>query len=280
MDFDKGIIIVDKPPGPTSHEVSAWVKKILKCKRTGHAGTLDPMVTGVLPIALGKSTRLLGFITKARKTYVGVLKFNKNIDEDKIKQLFKLFEGPIIQFPPKKCAIKRVHRTRTIESLKVLEVQGQRVLFRADVQAGTYIRSITRDVSYMFNFCILEELRRISVGDINEDQAVTLQELVDAYWAYENKQDSSLLNKIIKPIENYIKLPKLYIDDNAVNSILNGAPLFRPGIVEYDDFDKGNLVAIYSSHDFLGVHIADMDSINIKNVDHGIISKPKTILPS
>lgn len=274
-----GIVIIDKPPGPSSHEVTTWVKKILKVNKAGHTGTLDPQVTGVLPVGLNRSTRLLPYITKKDKTYVGILKFNSPVDEKVITQVFRLFTGKTLQYPPKKSAVKRRHRTRTIYSLEVLEVNDNRVLFKAHVEAGTYIRGITRDISYLLDFCILEELRRTAVGNITEQYAVKLQDLVDAYWLWENKGDSSLLEKMIHPIHEFIDLPRVIVRSSAVKPLAHGSPLFIPGVIRYDKFDKGQNIIIFSEDGLLiGVHTTVTSSESLKNVNKGILSKPETIV--
>ncbi|MCC7571382.1 RNA-guided pseudouridylation complex pseudouridine synthase subunit Cbf5 [Candidatus Micrarchaeota archaeon] len=273
-----GLVIIDKPPGPTSHEVSSWVKKILKTKKSGHSGTLDPNVTGVLPVALNRATKLLQFLTKDKKRYVGILKFRKSQNVEKIEKALKLFEGEILQLPPKKCAVKRIQRKKKIYGLNILEIKENRVLFETEVEAGTYIRSIARELNYMFGYCVLEELRRIGVGKITDNYSIKLQDLVDAFWLYETQKDSSKLERIIHPIQDFIDFPKIIISDNTIEPITHGSPLFRPGVEKYDNFERGELIAIFTkNNEFLGVHQAIEKSDNLKNIGSGIISIPKKV---
>ena len=113
--FVYGVINLDKPSGPTSHEVVTWVRKILGISISGHGGTLDPKVTGVLPCALGKATRVLSALLSAGKEYVGVLNLHSDIQKIKrIETVFKIFTGEIYQRPPLKSSVSRVLRTREI----------------------------------------------------------------------------------------------------------------------------------------------------------------------
>jgi len=137
-----GIVNIDKPKGPTSHQVSAYVQQILKIGKSGHSGTLDPKVTGVLAIALGRATRVSQYLLKAGKEYVAIMHLHKEVKEDKIKKVCKEFVGKIKQLPPIKSAIKRQVRERKIYYLEILEIKEKDVLFRVGCQAGTYIRKL------------------------------------------------------------------------------------------------------------------------------------------
>lgn len=137
-----GIVNIDKPKGPTSHQVSSYVQKILGVSKAGHSGTLDPRVTGVLPIALAQATKTTQTLLKAGKEYVCIMHLHKAVDEKKIRAAIKSFIGEITQLPPIKSAVKREERQRTIYYIKVIEIDGQDVLFKVGCQAGTYIRKL------------------------------------------------------------------------------------------------------------------------------------------
>ena len=134
-----GFFNIDKPRGPTSHDVCMIIRKILNVEKVGHSGTLDPQVTGVLPIAIGKATRLLRYL-EHDKEYVGVMHLHEDFPEEKLREAIKKFVGKITQLPPKRSAVKRAEREREIYSFEILEKQGKEVLFRVHCQAGTYIR--------------------------------------------------------------------------------------------------------------------------------------------
>jgi H/ACA ribonucleoprotein complex subunit 4 len=135
--MDSGVLIIDKPPRISSHEVTTLVKKMLGARRAGHAGTLDPNVTGVLPVAFGRATKLLDYIAGKEKVYLGIIKFKNEQKKEKVLELFKKFEGELTQTPPKVSAVRKVPRKRFIHYLKFLEQDGKLVLFETKTQAGT-----------------------------------------------------------------------------------------------------------------------------------------------
>jgi len=138
-----GIININKPQGPTSHQVSDYVQKILKLNKSGHSGTLDPNVYGVLPIALGRATRIVQTLLKSGKEYVGIIHFHKKVDEKKLNETIKkYFIGKIKQIPPLKSSVKRVEREREIYYFNIIEKEDNDVLFFVGCQAGTYIRKL------------------------------------------------------------------------------------------------------------------------------------------
>ena len=144
--LDYGFIPLDKPAGPTSHEVVAWVRKMLKEDKAGHSGTLDPAVTGLLPIGLGQATKALSVLLLGPKEYVGLARIHSDVDKIKLEQVFEKFRGEIFQRPPQKSAVKRQTRRRWIYELDILENKRQLILFRVLCQAGTYIRKLVYDI--------------------------------------------------------------------------------------------------------------------------------------
>src|SRR3989338_2496513 len=133
-----GIVNIDKPAGPTSHQVSDYVQKILGISKAGHSGTLDPGVTGVLPIALGRATRIVQNLLTAGKEYVAIMYLHKEVSEKEINEAVKKFTGKIKQLPPIKSAVKRRLRTREVYYVEIMEIEDREVLFRIGCQAGTY----------------------------------------------------------------------------------------------------------------------------------------------
>ncbi|RLF91520.1 RNA-guided pseudouridylation complex pseudouridine synthase subunit Cbf5, partial [Thermococci archaeon] len=156
-----GVINLDKPPGPTSHEVVAWIKKLFNLEKAGHGGTLDPKVSGVLPVALEKATRVVQALLPAGKEYVALMHLHGDVPEDKIIRVMKEFEGEIIQRPPLRSAVKRRLRTRKVYYIEILEIEGRDVLFRVGVEAGTYIRSLIHHIGLALGVgAHMAELRR------------------------------------------------------------------------------------------------------------------------
>lgn len=242
-----GVIIIDKPSGPTSHQISAWVKNILGIEKAGHSGTLDPNVTGVLPIALNDAVKAIGTFNYGSKEYVGIARFHKDVEEKKIRNIFAKFVGEIYQTPPVRSAVKRELRKRWIYYLEILEIENRDVLFRVGCQAGTYIRTLVNDIGLIYgNGAHMQELRRTRVVLFTEEDAVTLHELKDAFVAWKEEHNEEELDKIIHPMEAIVEhIPKVVVKDSAVDALCHGAKLALPGILELDEnISNGSLVAI------------------------------------
>lgn len=269
-----GIVNIDKPKGPTSHQVSAYVQKILNIKKGGHSGTLDPKVTGVLPVALGAATRIVQVLLLAGKEYVAVMHLHKLVPEEEIRKGCAGFVGKIKQLPPVKCAVKRQWRFRKIYYIDILEVDGQDVLMRIGCQAGTYIRKLLHDIGQKMNCgAHMAELRRTKVALFNESTLTTLQELTDAYHYYKEENNDKLLRKLIQPIEFAVEhLPKVWVLDSSVESICHGIDLKVPGIAKINsDIQLGDVVAIMSLKDeLIAVGDAKMISNDMLKSEKGI----------
>ena len=115
------IINIDKPSGPTSFQVSQFVKHALNLSKTSHLGTLDPQVTGVLPVALSRACRLNEYLMHRDKTYVGIMRLHKEISKEKLEKEINSFIGKIMQLPPVKSRVKRQLREREVKTFKILE---------------------------------------------------------------------------------------------------------------------------------------------------------------
>ncbi|MFW5865816.1 MAG: RNA-guided pseudouridylation complex pseudouridine synthase subunit Cbf5 [Nanoarchaeota archaeon] len=248
--LDYGIITIDKPSGPTSHQVSAFVQNILNISKSGHSGTLDPKVTGVLPVAIGRGTRIVQSLLTAGKEYVCLMHLHDPVEEETLRNVIeKQFTGKIKQIPPVKSAVKRRLRFRKIYYFDIIEIKGQEVLFKVGTQAGTYIRKLCHDIGEALGCgAHMAELRRTKAGPFQENTMITLQDLTDAYHYYVENKDESRLRKFIKPIEHGVKhLPKVWVTDMTINTICNGASLKAPGIAKVEsDIQVDEPVAIMS----------------------------------
>ena len=242
-----GIINLDKPSGPTSHQVSYWVKEILNLKKVGHGGTLDPKVTGILPILLEKSTKIEKTLQKGGKEYITLMHIHCDLDKDKIIKKIKKFVGDIIQIPPIKSHVKRVPRKRRIYYLDILEIDGRDVLFKVGVEGGTYIRKLCHDIGLALGCgAHMAELRRTKSAGLNEnDHLVTLQDVEDAY-AFFKEGNEKFLRYVVQPVENIIFIPKIWVFDEVINRIIHGSPLFIPGISKFEKFNRDEDIAIMS----------------------------------
>ncbi len=245
-----GIILLDKPPGPTSHETVAWAKRILKLPKIGHSGTLDPQVSGVLPLGLGEATKALGVLLLGPKEYVGLGRVHSLPSKEKLSEVINLFKGEIFQKPPQRSAVVRQTRTRTIYEFELIEQKERLLLTRVLCEAGTYIRKLYYDIGEVLGpGATMIELRRSRVDQFYEtDGLVTLHELANAFALWEENKDESRLMKMIKPVEYALsELKSVIIRDSAVDAMCHGAQLAIPGILKISpNLKKGDLVGIYT----------------------------------
>ncbi len=270
------IVNLDKPPGPTSHEVVSWVKRILGAKKAGHSGTLDPKVTGVLPVGINGGTKVLYALLNAGKEYVGVMLLHSDATIEKVREVASEFVGKIYQRPPVKSSVKRRLRVRTIYWLDILEMDGRYVLFRTGVEAGTYARKLCHDLGLVLGTgAHMVELRRTRVGPLTEEDAVTLQDLSDAYYFWKEYGDEKLLKSYLLPVESAVEhLPKIIIRDSAVAAIVHGANLTAPGVLAVEEgISPGELVAIMTKKgELVALAHALRSSEEIAEMDRGVVT--------
>lgn len=245
--LNNGVIILDKPCGPTSHQVDAWVKGILGVDKVGHSGTLDPNATGVLPLGVGDATKALQVLLLAGKEYVGVMKLHKSVDEKRILKVCKGFVGEISQMPPVRSAVKRVRRKRHVYYLDVLQIDMREVLFCVGCESGTYVRTLCVDIGKKLGCgAHLSELRRTRVGHLKEEDSVFLQDLKDAFVFWKEDSSDEFIRSMIFSMEHFFSnIPKIVIRDSAVDALCHGASLAVPGVAEVDsDIKKGDIVVV------------------------------------
>jgi len=276
-----GMINIDKPSGPTSHQVSAFVKNILHLEKAGHSGTLDPAVTGVLPVGVHGATRIMQSLLTAGKEYVGIMHVHDDIPEGKLIDSIKKFQGKLMQLPPVKSAVKRELREREVYYVDILGIDGRDVLFRMGCQAGTYVRKWCHDFGkFIDSSAHMVELRRTKVGPFTEDNITTLQELTDAYHYYKQEHDDKKLRAILMSPEFAVSnLRKIYVMDTTVNSLCSGAYLKVPGIVKLEkEIEKDDIVAVFTLKDeLILVGRAIMNTEEIMNTDKGIALKTEQV---
>ncbi len=245
--IERGVVVIDKPAGPTSHEVVAWVKEILKLNKAAHTGTLDPNVTGVLPVLLG-ATRKLADSFVWDKEYVFVMKLHGAVDEAELRKVSKEFVGKIYQKPPLKSAVKRRIRVRTVRYIEIKEIEGTDVLMRVGCEAGTYIRMLCHHIGLALGVgAHMLQLRRTKSFPFDEANITKLQDLKDAYVLYE-EGDESRLRELIMPMEYTLgHLPCIIVKDTAVDAICHGADLAAPGISRIEEgINIGDRVVLYT----------------------------------
>ena len=278
-----GIINLDKPSGPTSHEIVAWIKRILKITRAGHGGTLDPKVTGVLPVTLNEATKISQVFLYSRKEYVCVMRLHGLVPEDRVNKMFHEFTGRIYQRPPLRSSVSRRLRTRTIYYIKDIEFGENRVLFRVGCQAGTYIRKLCFDIGEALGVgAHMEELRRTKTGSLTEDDnLVTLYDLFNAHHSWITSSSEELLRSYIQPMETALQhISKIYIRDSAVASICHGAQLAIPGIAKLESrIQRGNLIALMTlKGELVALAHATMSSEEISTSLKGIAATTTRVI--
>jgi H/ACA ribonucleoprotein complex subunit 4 len=280
--LDYGVINLDKPSGPTSHEVVSWVRKILNISNAGHGGTLDPKVTGILPCALGNATRALSALLNAGKEYIGVMYLHTLEKKQRIEKIFKLFTGKIYQRPPLKSSVVRRLRIREIYYSKVIEVNNNHILFRIGCEAGTYVRKFCFDLGEaLCSGAHMLELRRTRVGNFREiDNLISLQNLKDAYTIYQLEGNDYYLRKIVFPMERIVShLPKIYVRDTAVDALCHGADLASAGICYIDARIKKNMLVAFMTlkKELIGLGTALKDAMEMFKAKSGILAKTNKI---
>jgi H/ACA ribonucleoprotein complex subunit 4 len=279
-----GMVVIDKTPGPTSHEVAAWIKKLLDLDKVGHGGTLDPKVTGVLPVTLQDSTKIVQALLDSGKEYVCVMRTHEEASEDTIREILKLFTGEIYQRPPLRSSVSRRLRTRYIYGIDFIEGDGKNWLFKVGCQSGTYIRKLCYDIGEALGCgAHMQELRRTRSGPFTESDLYTLYELSEAV-DFREEGDDEPLRKILRPFEDAANLlPKIWIRDSAVEAICNGAQLAIPGILRYEaGIQVNDLVCVFTQKgEAVALMRADMGSGKIQAEDHGIAATiERVMMPS
>lgn len=271
---------VDKPSGPTSHQVSEMVKKILGVKKAGHSGTLDPKVTGCLPVGVGRAAKLNYLVLSAGKEYVGIAHFHTDVTESRVRKAFEAFTGEIEQLPPVKSAVKRRLRKRTVYAFELLELENRDALFRASVQAGTYIRKLVHDVGeHLGCGAHMGDLRRTRAGSFDESSLTILHDLRDAvaYWK-ETGDEAPLRRMLLSPESAVEHVARVTIDPVAARAVCHGAYLMVPGVLEYSDFEKDEPVLMFSDGLLVGYGVALMDSSALATVEKGVLLATDAII--
>ena len=277
-----GVINLDKPAGPTSHQVVAWVKKALHVGKAGHGGTLDPQVTGVLPVAVLEATRVVRTLLEAPKEYVCIVEVHKEVKPERLREVLLEFQGPIYQVPPLKSAVKRELRVRTVYRTEVMEATGRLALFRVSCEAGTYIRKLCHDVGVVLGpGGHMRDLRRSRTGPFPEETAVTLHDVKDAYDEWQETKDESWLREVIRPVEELVAhLPRVLVRDSAVDAVCHGADLALPGVLEVEkSLVEGDLAAVFTlKGELVAVGRAKMPAQAAVERDGGILLKTERVV--
>lgn len=281
-----GILNLDKPSNPSSHEVVAWIKRILRVEKTGHSGTLDPKVTGNLIVCIDRATRLVKSQQGAGKEYVCVARLHSKVpDMAKVARALESLTGAVFQRPPLISAVKRQLRIRTIYESKLLEYDVDRhlVVFWISCEAGTYVRTMCVHLGLILGVGgHMQELRRVRSGILGEkDNMVTMHDVMDAQWVYDNYRDETYLRRVIMPLEVLLtSYKRLVVKDSAVNAICYGAKLMIPGLLRFEnDVEVGEEVVLMTTKgEAIALGIAEMTTAVMATCDHGVVAKIKRVV--
>ena len=274
-----GIIVINKPIGCTSYNIVYRVKKIFK-EKVGHTGTLDPLATGVLPILIGKGTKLSNYLMEHDKEYIATLKLGKKTDtldaegkvieerevddnifnKDKIDEVLNKFIGKIEHIPPLYSAIKvngkKLYeyarngqnvevKPRQVEIYKInllnIDKEQKEIKFKVNCSKGTYIRTLCLDIAEKLgSIGYMSSLQRTRVGRFKIENSVTIDELE------KNEQNNEFLNK------NLISIEEIFIDKEIIN--LDDTKSFLNGVKIKIKKEDG-IYRIYNNNNFMGTGI-------------------------
>jgi H/ACA ribonucleoprotein complex subunit 4 len=244
----------------------------------------DPIVTGVLPVALEDATKIVQAFLHSGKEYVCLMVLHSEVPDEDLRRVLEEFTGEIHQKPPLRASVKRESRKRTIYYVDLLERDGNRVLFRVGCQAGTYIRKLCSDIGEVLGAgAHMQELRRTRSGPFTDSTGLhTLHELVDAHARFA-EGDQTAIRRLVRPVEEALEyIPKIRIRDSAVDAVCHGASLAVPGIVSVEDpFSKDSTVAIMTlKEEAVALAKSVMSSESMIQQEKGIAAKVMRVLMS
>jgi len=240
-------------------------------------------VTGVLPITIEDSRKVVQALLLSGKEYVCVMKLHGDASEERVREVLLEFEDLVYQRPPLRASVKRQLRTRRIYYIDLLEMDGRNVLFKVGCEGGTYIRKLCHDIGEVLGCgAHMQELRRTRAGPfVESEDLVTLHDV--AYWfdRWRETGDDSILRKFIQPMEKALALlPKIYVKDSAVDALCHGASLTAPGVASIETGIKaGSMVAILTlKGEAVALAEAQASTEEILSMAHGVVAKVKRVL--
>ena len=291
-----GFVFLDKPEGMTSFFAASRLRRIFSMKKIGHTGTLDPMATGVLPVALGGATRFIELIESHDKAYRATFLLGKTTDtlditgkvlsenevavkKEDVEKVLSFFKGEIKQLPPMYSAIKkdgvrlydlarqgieieREERDVTIYSLELVETDEEKNEYTIDVScsSGTYIRSLISDIGEKLSSgAVMTALKRTSANGIDIDDCRSLEEL-------EALKEEGALEKAVVPVWEFIKYPRITVSDSQAKRFKNGGELFLDRV---KGLSENTFYNIFSPEgNFLGIGEKDEEAglLKVKRV--------------
>lgn len=273
-------LLVDKPRGPSSHQVTAWVRDLLGVDRAGHAGTLDPNVSGLLWVGLGPALKLLPLMLEFPKRYVGLLTFHGAVAPRELDRVVAEFTGPIYQTPPVRSAVRRERRVRVVHRFEVVERTKETALVDLVVDSGTYVRTLAVDLGEALGLGgNLVELRRTGTGPFREDQSVTLAAIADAA-SQAREGHGAALAALLRPMEEvWREFPVVRLRAGAAAAVAHGAALAKGGIASISrPFKAGaSVVLLGAGGELIAFGIAQRDSDVAAPAHEGWVVTPERV---
>jgi len=278
--IERGVVLLDKPAGMSSRSAAEVAARLLGVERFGHGGTLDPAVTGVLPVLLGRSTPAAAALLGCDKSYVGTMLLHDDVQNERLKQAMEQFVGLIEQLPPRRSRVRRRPRRRTVHAFRVTARNGRQVQFEVDCQGGTYVRKLVHDLGQALGCgAHMAALRRTRSGPFGLEDCVTVAELRAAVSAAD-AGDEAPLRRAVRSVEQVLcrLMPVVVIDDGAVRSVCTGYPLAVRGVCELDDFQRGRRVALLTlKGELVALGRALLDTEQILAAEHGFAVKVERV---
>src|SRR2546425_8537367 len=252
--------------------------------RSLSSGWRNPMVTGVLPLALEDATKIIQVFLLTGKEYVCLMTLHDSVPTTKLLSAMEEFVGEIYQKPPLRAAVKREVRKRRVYYIKDIEIDDRLVLFRVGCQAGTYIRKLVSDMGEVLGVgAHMRELRRTRAGSFTDEESLSLYDLMELSEA-KTEEREMLARRMVKPMESAFEyVPRVYIRDSTVSSICHGAELAVPGIVRLSEGIVPKMpIALFTLKDELvALSKALMSSEQMMKEDHGLAAKTvRVIMPA
>ncbi len=278
----KGIINILKPPNTTSHDIVSFVRRRFQIKKVGHTGTLDPMAVGVLPICIGRATKVIKYMENDKKIYRAeltlgqstdtqdkwgqVLSYNSvDVSKDLIMHTFKNFTGPIEQIPPMYSALKhkgkklyelaregiiieRKPRKINIYSIDIINIYDGKILFDVECSKGTYIRTLCHDIGNSLG-CggHMSFLARLKSGLFTLDDSITVEKLLSTDIS---KIESEYLHSIDYPLNLF---PRADVKPSALKYVLNGAFIKKDFFTLGETIEDNDLIRVYINNEFIAL---------------------------
>lgn len=276
-----GVVLLDKPSGPTSRQAADRVRHVLGASKVGHGGTLDPKVTGVLPVLLEKATRTAGVLLGSDKGYSGVMALHGDPTDEELEAALAGFRGVVEQVPPRRSRVKRRARRRAVYAFEVGPRTGRRVEFAVRCAGGTYIRKLIHDLGQVLGCgAHMLSLRRTQAGPFALEDCVGLEEVEEAGRLMASGECDDV-RRVVRSIEEVLGrlLPQVSMDDGAVHSVCSGFPLAVPGICELDEFAPGARVAVTTlKGELVGIGRALMSSEEVLGSERGLAVAVRPVL--